>query len=132
MLAGDWITQLSPVIGTMSATCSVWWYSVRPTAFTPGGLQPTPFRGLALRQRPRFPACADRAKAHGAARAVPAEIRAELVAVRAMSSLAVVVAVLCRYQPGVGLMNGLMSWPSWLHWSAPIVSIMASQLPGGG
>ena len=33
-------------------------------------------------------------------RAVPAEIRAELVAVRAMSSLAVVVAVLCRYQPG--------------------------------
>ena len=33
-------------------------------------------------------------------RAVPAEIRAELVAVRAVSSLAVVVAVLCRYQPG--------------------------------
>ena len=33
-------------------------------------------------------------------RAVPAEIRAELVAVRAMSSLAVIVAVLCRYQSG--------------------------------
>ena len=33
-------------------------------------------------------------------RAVPAEIRSELVAVRAMSPLAVLVAVLTRYQPG--------------------------------
>ena len=33
-------------------------------------------------------------------RAVPLEIRAELVAVRAMTSMAVIVAVLTRYQPG--------------------------------
>ena len=109
VLAGDWITQLSPVIGTMSATSGVWWADVLREAYrlyadwlaadpvqrlsikagASGSLSPSP-RHVLIEQRLTVLLM----------RAVPAEIRAELVAVRAMSSLAVVVAVLCRYQPG--------------------------------
>ena len=93
----------------MSATSSVWWADVLHEAYqlyarwlaadpvqrlsikaeASGSLSPSTRRVL-IEQRLTVLLM----------RAVPAEIRAELVAVRAMSSLAVIVAVLRRYQPG--------------------------------
>ena len=109
VLAGDWITQLSPVIGTMSATSSVWWGEVLREAYRlyTKWLAADPVQRLSIKAEatcslspsPRHVLIEQRLTVL-LMRAVPAEIRAELVAVRAMSSLAVVVAVLCRYQPG--------------------------------
>ena len=107
--AGDWITQLSPVIGTMSATSSVWWTDVLREAYHlyNNWLAADPVQRLSIKAEascslspsPRHVLIEQRLTVL-LMRAVPAEIRAELVAVRAMSSLAVIVAVLCRYQPG--------------------------------
>ena len=111
VLAGDWMTQLTPVIGTLSATSGVYWASVLKEAYSlySRWLAADPVQRLAIK-----------AEANGWSgvsakhvlieqrltvllmRAIPAEIRAELVAVRAMTSMAVIVAaaVLTRYQPG--------------------------------
>ena len=109
MLAGDWITQLSPVIGTMSATSGLWWAEVLREAYRlyTRWLAADPVQRLSIKAEatcilspsPRHVLIEQRLTVL-LMRAVPAEIRAELVAVRAMSSLAVVVAVLRRYQPG--------------------------------
>ena len=109
VLAGDWITQLFPVVGTMSATSSVWWSEVLREAYRlyTKWLVADPVQRLSIKAEatcslspsPRHVLIEQRLTVL-LMRAVPAEIRAELVAVRAMSSLAVIVAVLCRYQPG--------------------------------
>ena len=107
--AGDWITQLSPVIGTMSATSGTWWAEVLREAYRlyTRWLAADPVQRLSIKAEatcilsptPRHVLIEQRLTVL-LMRAVPAEIGAELVAVRAMSSLAVIVAVLCRYQPG--------------------------------
>ena len=109
VLAGDWITQLSPVIGTMSATSGVWWTEVLREAYHlyTRWLVADPVQRLSIKAEATCSltptsrhVLIEQRLTVLLMRAVPAEIRAELVAVRAMSSLAVIVAVLCRYQPG--------------------------------
>ena len=109
VLAGDWMTQLTPVIGTLSATSGAYWTGVLKEAY---GLYS---RWLAADPVQRLAIKAEANSWSGVGskhvlteqrltvllmRAIPSEIRAELVAVRAMTSMAVVVAVLTRYQPG--------------------------------
>ncbi|CAE7381446.1 unnamed protein product [Symbiodinium pilosum] len=109
VLAGDWITQQSPVIGTMSATSGVWWAEVLREAYHlyTRWLVADPVQRLSIKAEATCSltptsrhVLVEQRLTVLLMRAVPTEIRAELVAVRAMSSLAVVVAVLCRYQPG--------------------------------
>ena len=109
VLAGDWITQLGPVVGSLSATSSVLWAQILREAYRLycRWLSADPVSQLAIRSEANT--WSGVAAKHVLieqrltvllTRAVPSEIRSELVAVRAMSPLAVLVAVLTRYQPG--------------------------------
>ena len=109
VLAGDWITQLGPVVGSLSATSSVLWSQLLREAYRlySRWLSADPVSRLAIRTEAnewsgtsaRHVLIEQRLTVL-LMRAVPSEIRSELVAVRAMSPLAVLVAVLTRYQPG--------------------------------
>ena len=109
VLAGDWITQLGPVVGSLSATSSVLWAQILREAYRlySSWLSADLVARLAIRSEANT--WSGVAAKHVLIeqrltvllmRAVPSEIRSELVAVRAMSPLAVLVAVLTRYQPG--------------------------------
>ncbi len=87
VLAGDWMIQLTPVVGTLSAISGDDWTGVLKEAYSlySRWLAADPVQRLASSQVTS--ACADRAEAYGVAdRAVPSETRADLVAVRAMTS----------------------------------------------
>ena len=109
VLAGDWMTQLTPVVGTLSATSGVYWSGVLKEAYSlySRWLAADPVQRLAIKaeanawsvRSPRHELIEQRLTVL-LMRAVPSEIRAELVAVRAMTSMAVIVAVLTRYRPG--------------------------------
>ena len=109
VLAGDWITQLGPVVGSLSATSNELWSQLLREAYRlySRWLSADPVSRLAIRAEAN--AWSGTSAKHVLIeqrltvllmRSVPSEIRSELVAVRAMSPLAVLVAVLTRYQPG--------------------------------
>ena len=108
-MAGDWITQLTPVVGTLSPTSALYWAEVLKGAYSlyTRWLGADPVQWLSIKgeangwtcESPKHVLIEQRLTVL-LTRAVPSEIKAELVAVRAMTSLAVIVAVLCRYQPG--------------------------------
>ena len=109
VVAGDWITQLTPVVGTLSPTSGVYWAEVLRSSYElySRWLGADPIQRLSIKGEANSWTCAspkhvliEQRLTVLLMRAVPSEIRAELVAVRAMTSLAVIVAVLCRYQPG--------------------------------
>ena len=97
------MTQLTPVVGTLSATSAVY----RTGILNSRWLAADPVQRLAIKAEangwsvgsPRHVLIEQRLTVL-LMRAVPAETRAELVAMRAMTSMAVIVAVLTRYQPG--------------------------------
>ena len=109
VLAGDWITQLGPVAGSLSATSNELWAQLLREAYRlySRWLSADPVSRLSIRAEAN--AWSGTSHKHVLIeqrltvllmRAAPLEIRSELVAVRAMSPLAVLVAVLTRYQPG--------------------------------
>ena len=109
MLAGDWVTQLTPVVGTLSATSGVYWAEVLREAYGlySRWLAADPVQRLAIKREASSWGCSshkhvliEQRLTVLLLRAIPMKIRAELVAVRAMTSMAVLVAVLTRYQPG--------------------------------
>ena len=109
VLAGDWMTQLTPVVGTLSPTSGLYWSEVLRGAYDlyTRWLGADPVQRLSIKAEANCWVCAspkhvliEQRLTVLLMRSVPAEIRNELVAVRAMTSMAVLVAVLTRYQPG--------------------------------
>ena len=109
VLAGDWVTQLTPVVGTLSPTSGLYWSEVLRGAYDlyMRWLGADPVQRLSIKAEANGWVCAsskhvliEQRLTVLLMRSVPAEIRNELVAVRAMTSMAVLVAVLTRYQPG--------------------------------
>ena len=109
VLAGDWLTQLTPVLSTLSPTSGVYWAEVLQGAYSlyTRWLGADPVQRLSIKAEANGWTCVsprhvliEQRMTVLLMRAVPAEIRNELVAVRAMTSMAVLVAVLTRYQPG--------------------------------
>ena len=109
VLAGDWITQLGPVVGSLSATSNELWAQLLREAYRlySRWLSADPVSRLSIRAEANTwsgtsakHVLIEQRLTVLLMRAVPSEIRSELVAVRAMSPLAVLVAALTRYQPG--------------------------------
>ena len=108
-LAGDWVTQLTPVVGTLSPTSGLYWSEVLRGAYDlyTRWLGADPVQRLSIKAEANGWVCAsskhvliEQRLTVLLMRSVPAEIRNELVAVRAMTSMAVLVAALTRCQPG--------------------------------
>ena len=109
VVAGDWLAQLEPSMGSLSSTASTWWSQlmVRLRGLYQRWLESTPVDRLQIRQqvlaqRPpldRYQRVEQRASML-LLDSLPEDLKAEAVSVRAVTVEAMVFLVHCSFQPG--------------------------------
>ena len=108
LIAGDWLAVISPSLRDLSAHASQWWQEVQDAAHTYYGkwLESSPIDRLLMRpERPgrfevgQFVRVEQRAISL-LLKAVPGQVKEDVVAMRKMTSIEIIGTILTTYQPG--------------------------------
>ena len=143
LVAGDWLTSITPLMKDLSPSSAAWWETVLSVAGSAyqGWLGSDPLTRLQVQpvtpqefSRPPFARVEQRAQTM-LLKALPDSLRGEIISNRSMGSVQIIFRVLTRYQPGglaerttllkqlveikapsnvAGVASSLRSWKRWL------------------